>query len=132
MRASRMVRVNELLKREIAATLYQEMAGESLDFAAITVTDVQVSPDLRHAKVFVSIRGSDAEASQIFSRLYRHRIRLQEHCHRRVRLKYTPVLVFERDFAIERGDRVLALLDQMQPQSPPSAAEPPAGPNQTI
>lgn len=130
MRASRMVRVNELLKREIAATLYQEMAGESLDFAAITVTDVQVSPDLRHARVFVSIRGSEAEAAAIFSRLYRHRIRLQEHCHRRVRLKYTPVLVFERDYAIERGDRVLALLNQMEPPPSPETEEPPSSPDE--
>lgn len=130
MRPSRMLRVNELLKREIAATLYQEMAGESLNFAAITVTHVQVSPDLRRARVFVSIRGSESEASEIFSRLYRHRIRLQEHCQRRVRLKYTPVLEFERDFAIERGDRVLALLNELESTSSTTAEGRPAPPGE--
>lgn len=125
MKTPRMVRVNELLKREIASVLFREMAGESFDFAAVTVTQVEVSADLRHARVWVSVRGDEAAAARVLGFLHRHRGRLQDHCHRRVRLKYTPVFRFERDMAIERGDRVLALLAGLEatPAPPPPAED---------
>jgi len=114
MHSHRIVRVNELLKRELATDLYREMAGESFDFAAVTLTRVETSPDLREARVFVSVRGDDETAEQVFAHLRRHRARLQDLCHRAVKLKYTPVLRFERDTSIELGDRVLHMISEME------------------
>ncbi|MBM4153585.1 MAG: 30S ribosome-binding factor RbfA [Lentisphaerae bacterium] len=124
MQSQRITRINELLKRELATVLYREMAGESFDFAAVTVTHVETSPDLRQARVLVSVRGDDAEASRVFRHLNHHRGRLQDLCHRAVKLKYTPVFRFERDLAIERGDRVLALLSEMEPAADDAAPDP--------
>ena len=123
MKVPRLVRVNELLKRELATLLYREMAGEAFDFAAVTITEVQVSPDLRRARVWVSVRGDENTAQRVFAYLAEHRVRLQSLCHHRVRLKYTPVFEFERDRAIERGDRVLEILSKLEQSDmrPPSA-----------
>lgn len=131
MQSQRIIRVNEILKQELATVLYREMAGESFDFAAVTVTRVETSPDLRQARVFVSVRGDEVSASRVFRRLRRHRGRLQDLCHRAVKLKYTPVFRFERDLAIAQGDRVLALISEMEPagtdetQPPDDGDDPP-------
>jgi len=114
MQSQRIVRVNELLKRELATDLYRDMAGESFDFAAVTLTRVETSPNLREARVFVSVRGNDDVAARVFGHLKRHRARLQDLCHRAVKLKYTPVLHFERDTSIEKGDHVLQLISEME------------------
>jgi ribosome-binding factor A len=124
MQSQRITRINELLKRELATVLYREMAGESFDFAAVTVTRVETSPDLRQARVMVSVRGDDAAAARVFRHLNRHRGRLQDLCHRAVKLKYTPVFRFERDLAIELGDRVLALISELEPVAGDAPPEP--------
>jgi ribosome-binding factor A len=115
MQSQRIIRINELLKQELATVLYREMAGESFDFAAVTVTRVETSPDLRQARVFVSVRGDEVSAARVFRRLHGHRARLQDLCHRAIKLKYTPVFRFERDLAIAKGDRVLAMISELEP-----------------
>lgn len=128
MQSQRITRINELLKRELATVLYREMAGESFDFAAVTVTRVETTPDLRQARVYVSVRGDEAVAERVFRHLHHHRARLQDLCHRAVRLKYTPVFRFERDLAIERGDHVLHLLSELEAeQASAGDGAPPAG-----
>lgn len=131
MQSQRIVRVNELLKRELATDLYRDMAGESFDFAVVTLTRVETSPDLREARVFVSVRGDDAVAARVFSHLKRHRARLQDLCHRAVKLKYTPVLHFQRDTSIEKGDRVLQLISELNVPDEEDGMEPDDGPMET-
>ena len=134
MQSQRLVRINELLKREIAGVLYREMAGTDFDFAAVTLTRVEISPNLRQARVAVSVRGDDRHAEEALRALRRHRARIQRLVHKDVILKYTPVLQFERDESIEQGDRVLNLISQMEggaagPEGPADAdAAPAAGP----
>lgn len=128
MQSQRLVRINELLKREIAGILYREMAGTDFDFAAVTITRVEISPNLRHAHVAVSVRGDDAHAEEALRALRQHRAHIQRLVHKDIILKYTPVLQFERDESIEQGDRVLHLLDQLHvPQDPPQPEPPPEG-----
>jgi len=132
MQSQRMIRINELLKQELATVLYREMAGESFDFAAVTVTRVETSPDLRQARVFVSVRGDEVSAARVFRRLHGHRARLQDLCHRAIKLKYTPVFRFERDLAIAKGDKVLAMISEMEPagtdEMPPDDGDDPPPP----
>ena len=136
MQSQRLVRINELLKREIADILYREMAGTDFDFAAVTITRVEISPNLRQARVAVSVRGDDRHAEAALRALRRHRAHIQNLVHKDVILKYTPVLQFERDASIEQGDHVLHLISEMESRGdidaaagPPPAAEdvPPAG-----
>lgn len=110
----RLVRVNELLKREIATALYRVMTEQSFDFASVTVTGVRTSSDLRSARVGISIRDHDSERGTMLSQIRKHARDIQSIVHHNVILKYTPKLHFELDTSIEVGDHVLQILSEMQ------------------
>jgi len=114
----RLVRVNELLKREVAEDLYRNFAGSDFDAAAITVTRVECAADLRDAKVFVSIFGHEDERDRMISYLNRHRQEIIRLMLKRVKLKYTPRLHFILDESIEGGDHILSLLAEMERENP--------------
>ncbi len=108
----RMTRVNELLKREIADIIERDdIGGGSI---LISVTKVSTAHDLRRATVKISILGGDAEAKkQIIRKLQRMHGDIQRRMAKFITLKYTPVLDFELDSNIEAGDRVLAMLEEL-------------------
>jgi len=110
----RIVRVNELLKREIAGALYRILNERGFDLSAVTVVRVQTSSDLRHAEVFVSILGHRHERGSMLRLIRSHRADFQRDIHRNLRLKYIPRLTFSLDDSIEKGDRVLAIINQME------------------
>lgn len=112
----RLARVNELLKRELGDLLSREM---SFPAKLVTIQQVDVTPDLKHAHVFISIIGTDEEQRQSMTILHGARVQLQRDVSKRVVLKYTPHLHFKLDAAVERGDRVLNLLSELNiPDSP--------------
>jgi ribosome-binding factor A len=125
MSTDRLIRVNELLKREIASVLYREMAGTDFAFEEVTVTRVETASNLRTARVYVSIRGDDAEADRMLAALRRHRGRLQGFIRHDIVLKYTPVLQFVRDTSIALGDHVLDVLSKLPEPDDESISEPP-------
>ena len=113
MPSQRIRRVNELLKREIADLL--ERVDFSLENCLVSVSEVDVSPDLRNARVHISIFGGDeAMRSKVMKYLRNKRAGLQKKIAKDVVLKYTPVLSFVNDSRIEKGDRVLAILDELE------------------
>lgn len=114
----RLIRVNELLKREIAEDLYRNFAGGDFDAAALTVTRVECAPDLRDANVFVSIFGHQGEREGMISYLNRHRQEIVRMMVKRVKLKYTPRLHFILDESIEEGDGILSILAEMERENP--------------
>ena len=121
----RMQRVNELLRREIGGQLYQLITEDEFDFAAVMITRVETSSNLRHAQVFVSIRDAE-KRSNMMGLLLRHRKELQQHLNRTLKLKYTPRLSFHLDPSIERGDHILDVLadiEREQPGAPPAGGE---------
>ncbi len=111
----RLLRVNELLKRELSALLVREMTFENL---LVTVNQVDVTPDLKSAHVYVSVLGSEGR-KEVLPKLEANRATLQADLSKHVVLKYTPHLVFHLDDSIERGARVLEILQEIEP--PPSA-----------
>lgn len=111
---SRLTRVNELMKREIAFCILTRMGDALPNPASVTVTRVEVSSDLRHANVQVSIMGSPEEQQDVLRRLGHHRQEIQQHLNKTVRLKYMPRLHFHLDTSLEEGDRVLSLLYQLE------------------
>jgi ribosome-binding factor A len=113
MKVDRITRINALLKREIGSLLFKIIREEELDLAAITVTQVSTGRDLHDAVVFVSIRGHEQERGRMLRLLARHRGEIQEDINRNIGLKYTPRLKFKLDKSVEKGDRVLGLLAQM-------------------
>ncbi len=115
MTADRMTRVNELLKREIATALFRLLAPEErVDTAAVTVTHVITSRNLRHARVLISILGHENERGSIMEQVRDHRSQIQQWINRNVKLKYTPRLDFELDTSVEQGDHVLEILQAME------------------
>ena len=111
---SRLDRINELLKREIADLM------ERLDFRVenclVTVSDVKITPDLRNAKVFISILGKTNESTKtkILHFLSSNRHHLQTKISKDIVIKYTPVLEFVIDETIQKGDRVLEIISEME------------------
>jgi ribosome-binding factor A len=112
----RLLRVNELLKRELSALLVREMTFENL---LVTVNQVDVTPDLKSAHVYISVLGSEGR-KEVLPKLEANRAALQADLSKHVVLKYTPHLVFHLDDSIERGSRVLEILQEIEP---PTSAE---------
>lgn len=107
----RLERVNEVIKRELGELINRECR---FDAKLVTVQQVDVTPDLKHAHVYVSVIGTDAEARQAISTLHDARPGLQRSMSKRVVIKYTPHLHFKLDETIVRGTRVLTLLEQIE------------------
>ena len=106
--AKRQHRVNELLRREISGILQRDFEWKN---ALVTVSDVDVTQDLKEAKVFVSILGGSAPG--ILDQLERKRGFIQGKVSKRVVLRNTPVLMFRQDKSAVRGVEVVNLLDEV-------------------
>lgn len=134
MPSNRMLRVNELMKRELGCLCEREIAPTP--GTLLTVTEVRTAPDLRQAVVFVSVLGDDKAQQQSFEALRRKRTLLQRELAHRVQLKYTPVLKFELDQTLRRADRVLAIMDELHLQdatpTDPEQPDPPVHGSQTV
>ena len=112
----RQQRVRELLKRTVGEILRRELDSESCGL--ITVNDVGMANDLHSAMVFVSVLGSDKQKRTAAKRLKSERSRIQYMLGREVVLKYTPRIKFELDDAIEAGNRVMSILEEMEQANP--------------
>jgi ribosome-binding factor A len=106
----RLLRVNELVKRELSSRITREINFEP---ALVTVRSVDVTPDLKSAHVFVSVLGS-ASKSDVLAKLEAHRVELQSDLAKQVVLKYTPHLVFHLDDSIERGTRIIEIMRELE------------------
>lgn len=115
----RLQRVRELLKREIGEAIRREF--QVSEAGLISVNDVAVAGDLHSAVVFVSILGNEDQQRRGMGLLQRHRKRIQALVGRAVVLKYTPVLRFQIDDSIERGNRVLGIIEELEKTLPADA-----------
>ena len=122
MKPDRITRINERVREELSAALYRVGPGDGVEAGRISFVSAKVSPDLHNAIVEVSILGDEAQARTLMSWLRGHRADFQRHLADTVGLKYTPVLDFRRTEAIEKGARVLSILDELaaQPPAPPA------------
>jgi ribosome-binding factor A len=109
MATARMRRVNEAIREILASAIATELKDPRIGF--VTVTDVDTSPDLRAARVYVSVLGSDEERESSLAGLRSSHGVLQAKIASGMRMKRTPTLTFEYDETVERGDRITRLLD---------------------
>lgn len=126
MSVDRLERVNSLLKRVIAESVFTVMQGDSVAPGLFTITGVKCGKDLRDATVHVSVFGDDALKETAIRHLAHNAKRFQQIINREVRLKFTPKLLFKLDRSLEMGDSVLALLDKLPPPAADSADAPAA------
>ena len=106
----RLLRVNELLKRELSTIITRE---STFDGVLVTVNQVNVTPDLKQAHVYISVLGKEGQVAAM-AKLEENRVVLQTALAKSVVLKYTPQLVFHLDDSIERGARVFEILQQIE------------------
>jgi ribosome-binding factor A len=113
--AERMRRVNESVRQVLSEALL-ELKDPRIGF--VTVTGVVTSPDLRHARVFVSVLGNERKRQKTMAGLEAAHGVLQGRISRELRLKRTPQLEFAYDPSVEHGVRMSALIDELAPLSP--------------
>jgi ribosome-binding factor A len=112
--SQRMRRVNESL-REVLSEGIVELKDPRVGF--VTVTGVETSSDLRHARVYVSVLGGERKREQSLEALQSAHGVLQARVGRELRLKRTPQLAFEYDPTVERGVRMTQLIDELAPDT---------------
>ena len=105
----RMRRVNEAVREVLSARLAEGLKDPRIGF--VTVTSVDVSPDLRHARVYVSVLGSVEERERTLEGLRSSHGYLQGRIASELRLKRTPTLAFVHDDSIQTGMRITQLLE---------------------
>jgi ribosome-binding factor A len=110
MSAGRMRRVDEAVRAVLSDAIAKDLQDPRVGF--VTVTAVKTSPDLRHARVYVSILGDEQARSASLAGLRSATGFLQAHVASELTLKHTPALVFEYDGSVDRGMRITQLLDQ--------------------
>ena len=123
MNVDRMIRVNELLRREIGEALFHVIHESGFDLSAVTVTHVVTARNLRHARVLISVRGHEGKREDMLALVETHRPAIQARINRNLILKYTPRLSFELDTSIEKGDHVLSLLAKLERESEDDSAQ---------
>jgi ribosome-binding factor A len=108
----RLERVNEVVKRELSELITRELSfGPAV---LVTIPAVDISPDLKNCNVYVSVIGAEYQKSDVIAELEEHRTTLQRELSKRVVLKYTPHLHFKLDNSIERGSRVLEIIQDLE------------------
>ena len=113
MSVDRLERINSLLKRVIAEAMFSVMQGDSVQPGLITVTGVSCGKDLRDATVRVSVFGDDELKETAMQHLRHNAKRFQQIINREVKMKFTPRLTFQLDLSLEKGDVVLAILNNL-------------------
>ncbi len=117
----RTVRVSEVIRKELSEYFRREVSLEGL---LLTISAVETTPDLKEAFVFVSAWESPIPSAELLSLLHRHRWEWQRRLGKKLQSKFTPQLTFRLDDSLERGDRILRILQELegergQEESPP-------------
>jgi len=108
----RLERVRELLKREIGEVIRRQLPINEVGL--INVNDVDVAPDLHNATVYIGVLGGEAQKKRAMEALEQSRKRIQGYLGKAIVLKYTPQLRFVLDESVERGNKILRLLDELE------------------
>ena len=112
MAGPRMRRINEVLREVVGATV-NELSDPRIGF--VTVTSVETSPDLRTAKVYVSVLGNEEEREETLGGLRSSHGVIQSRIAAETRMKRTPTLTFHYDDTIAQGVRIFQLLEEEAP-----------------
>jgi len=114
-------RLDSQIRQELMDLLQREMQDPRVGFA--TITRVETARDLGHARVFVSVYGTDEEQARSMAALDAATPWLRRRLGERLTLRHVPELSLRRDQSIESGDRVLRLLRELEEPT----ADPPRG-----
>lgn len=108
----RLERVREMLKRTLGEIVRRDFPPG--DIGLITVNDVEVSADLKEAKIFVGVVGNPEAKRRAMNLLNGRRGQLQFELGRTIVLRYTPKISFHLDESVERGNRILSIMEELE------------------
>ncbi|WP_026098028.1 30S ribosome-binding factor RbfA [Baaleninema simplex] len=109
----RVSRVASLIKREVSQMLMHGIKDDRVGAGMVSITDVDVSGDLQHAKIFVSIYGTEDARAETMAGLESATNYVRRELGSRVRLRRTPEVQFLEDRSLERGDRTIDLINRL-------------------
>ena len=110
----RVERVAALIRREVSQLLISGLRDERIHDAMVTITEVTVSGDLQHCKIFVSVYGKSSNREQVMDALNAASGFLKGELGRRLQMRRAPEVAFQLDKGIEKGSAVLDLLGKLQ------------------
>ncbi|NES25057.1 MAG: 30S ribosome-binding factor RbfA [Symploca sp. SIO3E6] len=109
----RISRVSSLIKQEVSQMLFSDIKDDRVGAGMVSVTNVEVSGDLQHAKIYVSIYGTDEARTETMAGLESATGYVRRELGKRIRLRRTPEVKFIEDRGLEHGDRMMELLNQL-------------------
>ena len=117
-------RVNDLLREELSALILREVKDPRVSRGLVSITEVDVSPDLHNATVYVSHLGSEKERDDVLLGLNHSAAFMQKELKHRLAMRAVPSLTFRFDPSIERGARLTSLIHQVSAGAAPESDEP--------
>ncbi|MEG4507506.1 30S ribosome-binding factor RbfA [Microcoleus sp. F6_B4] len=120
----RIERVASMVKREVSLMLLNGIKDDRVGAGMVSVTDVIVSGDLQHTKIFVSIYGTDEAKAETMEGLKSATSYVRSQLGQRLQLRRTPEVIFLEDRSLERGDKMLMLLNQLSADRKPDILDP--------
>jgi len=109
----RVSRVSSLIKREVSQMLLSEIKDDRVGAGMVSVTNVEVSGDLQHAKIFVSIYGTSEAKAETMAGLHSSAPFVRRALGQRMSLRRTPEVSFLEDRSLEQGDKILNLINSL-------------------
>ncbi|MCE5315237.1 MAG: 30S ribosome-binding factor RbfA [Armatimonadota bacterium] len=110
--STRQEKICGLLKEEVSDILFREFKDPRLGF--ITVTDAEITPDLQHARIFVSVLGNDEERATNMAILKRSQHFVRQELKKRIHMKTLPDIEFKLDTTADQGIRIFELLEEIK------------------
>ncbi len=101
-------KLQEFIKEQVSEIIQQQVRDPRIGF--VSITDVEVSADMRHAKIFVSVLGDEDAKSGTMAGLDSALKFIRGELGRRLEMRYTPEIMFKLDTSIERGSRIVSLI----------------------
>ena len=109
----RVSRVASLIKREVSQMLLNGIKDDRVGSGMVSITDIDLSGDLQHAKIFVSIYGTDEAREETMDGLRASEAFVRRELGHRIRLRRSPEVTFFEDRSLERGDKMVHLLEEI-------------------
>lgn len=109
----RVSRVSALIKREVSQMLINGIKDDRVGSGMVSITDIDLSGDLQHATIFVSIYGTEAAKIETMAGLQASTAFVRKELGNRIRLRRSPEIIFQEDTSLERGDQMLNLLNKL-------------------
>ncbi len=120
MASRRVERVSDLIKQQVSNIISNDLKDPRVGF--VTVTSVVLSRDLRHAKVYISVMGSDEDRERTMEALNRASGFMRTRLGNRIRIRHIPELLFRYDDSYEYAARIAVVMKQIEPETKPVAA----------